>query len=98
GYYEGDDDDDIVVQYRFDDEAAEPQEYWALFSGKESAYIRMHRVAPFTTRAREAGQVAVRAVDPYDNETRTFVVGLEGLEQAMKNLPCTREATAATPE
>lgn len=89
GYYEGDEDDDIVVQYRFDEEEADPQEYWALFAGKESAYIRMHRVAPFTARARESRSIAVRAVDPYDDETRTFIFGLEGLDQAMKYLPCT---------
>lgn len=89
GYYEGDEDDDIVVQYRFDDAEADPQEYWALFAGKESAYIRMHLVAPFTARAREASRIVVRAVDPYDDETRTFIFGLDGLEQAMTHLPCT---------
>jgi len=87
-YYEGDEDEDIVVQYRFDQDDAEPQEYWELLSGHEMAYIRMDRVLEFTGRALEAQRVVVRAVDPYDNETRTFVVGMRGLEKALHNLPC----------
>jgi len=91
-YYEGDEDADIVVQYRFDQDEAEPQEYWALLSGHEMAYIAMDRVVTFTERALQSHRVVVRAVDPYDNETRTFVVGMRGLEKALHNLPC---ATAA---
>lgn len=87
-YYAGDEDEYIVVQYRFDQEEAEPEEYWALLSGNEMAYIRMDRVAGFTQRALQARRIVVRAVDPYDNETRTFVVGTRGLEQALRNLPC----------
>lgn len=87
-YYEGDADDDIIVQYRFDREEPEPQEYWTLLSGKEMAYIQMSRVAEFTTRALSAQRVVVRAIDPYDNETRTFVVGVRGLDEALDSLPC----------
>lgn len=87
-YYEGDEDDDIVVQYRFDEAEPAPQEYWALLSGKEMAYIRMDKVAEFTQHALESRRVVVRAVDPYDDETRTFVVGVRGLEKALRNLPC----------
>jgi hypothetical protein len=89
-YYEGDDDDDIIVQYRFDSDEPEPQEYWALFSGKESAYIRMANVDAFTERALNAERVVVRAVDPYDDETHTYIVGLEDLQQALEFLPCAR--------
>jgi hypothetical protein len=87
-YYAGDEDDDIIVQYRFDQAEPEPQEYWALLSGKEMAYIRMDRVAAFTARALTSHRVVVRAVDPYDNETRTFVISMRGLDRALRNLPC----------
>ena len=93
-YYEGDEDNDILVQYRFDDADADPQEYWGLLSGKEMAYIRMASVAPFTGRALEAERIVVRAVDPYDNETRTFVFGVNGLQDALENLPCAGEVAA----
>ena len=87
-YYEGDDDNDIVVQYRFDDEDAQPQEYWPLFSSKEWAYIPMSKVAPFTASALESRRIVLRAVDPFDDETHTFVFKVDGLEKALRNLPC----------
>lgn len=90
-YYEGDQDNDILVQYRFDETEPDPQEYWGLLSGKEMAFIRMAKVAPFTGRALDAKRIVVRAVDPYDNETRTFVFGVKGLEDALENLPCAGE-------
>lgn len=89
--YEGDEDDDIMVQYRFDSEEPAPQEYWALFGGKKMAYIRMDMVSTFTDAAMKAERVAVRAVDPYDDESRTFLFGLDGLDKALKHLPCAGE-------
>lgn len=95
-YYAGDEDDDILVQYRFDEAEPDPQEYWTLLSGKEMAYIRMDQVAGFTARALEAHRVVVRAIDPYDNETRTFVVSMRGLDRALRNLPCATELAQPT--
>lgn len=90
-YYAGDEDNDILVQYRFDHDEPGPQEYWTLLSGNEMAYLRMDRVAEFTERARRAHRVVVRTVDPYDNETRTFVISMRGLDSALRNLPCAAE-------
>src|SRR5690606_39491338 len=82
-YYAGDEDNDILVQYRFDHDEPGPQEYWTLLSGNEMAYLRMDRVAEFTERARMAHRVVVRAVVPSVNETRASVIELRGLDSSL---------------
>ena len=88
-YYGGDEDDDILVRYRFDDQPATEHEYWRLLTDKEAAYIRMNQVATFTRTALASGEVLMELVDPTDDETLRFRVSLNGLREALSQLPCT---------
>ncbi len=88
-HYAGDEDEDILVRYRFDDQPATEHDYWRLLNDKESAYIRMNQVAAFTRAALASGEVLMEAVDPADDETLSFRIPLNGLREALSRLPCT---------
>ena len=88
-YYGGDEDDDILVRYRFDQNEAQGPEYWRLFPGQnEMVYQRMDKVADFTSQAIMADTVIVEATDPLDSESKRFRFGLVGLEEILDLLSC----------
>jgi hypothetical protein len=88
-YYGGDDDDDIQVRYRFDQNEASGYEYWRLFPAQnEISYQRMNQVPGFTAQARLADSVVVEAVDPLDDESNRFTFELDGFSEALNLLPC----------
>ena len=88
-YYAGDEDDDILVRYRFDQTPASDQEYWPLLnSDAEAAYIPMSRVSTFSMQALMASRVVMEATDPFDGESHRFRFSLDGLEAASRKLPC----------
>ena len=88
-YYTGDEDEDILVRYRFDDKPASDYDYWRLLNNNEAAYIRMNQVATFTRAALASGEVLMELVDPADDETLRFRIPLNGLGEALDQLPCT---------
>ncbi|HLV26440.1 MAG TPA: hypothetical protein VKZ41_09010 [Gemmatimonadales bacterium] len=88
-YFGGDDDDEIQVITRVDQDANSGMVYWPLLQSHTSAYMPMDRVAAFTRRAKTARQIAVRATDPLDGETLTFVFPIEQFDRALSQiLPC----------
>lgn len=88
-YFGGDDDDEIQVITRLDSDENSGIVYWPLLQGNRAAYMPMHRVESFTSRAMSAKQLAVRAIDPLDGETLTWVYRLDGLRQALAKItPC----------
>ena len=89
-YYTGDEDEDILVRYRFDDKPASEHEYWRLLNNNEAAYIRMNQVTTFTRAALASGEVLMELVDPADDETLRFRIPLNGLREALDQLPCSR--------
>lgn len=92
-YMGGDRDDEIRVRYRFDDRDASGYEYWELGSSHESAFMKIRRVQNFTREAMSSSKLMIRAVDPLDGETKNYSFGLEGLGEALKELPCTSNVT-----
>lgn len=86
---DADDDDDILVRYRFDKQDASDREYWRLFPGQnEIAYARMNRVDAITVEALGAETVVIETVDPLDSESRRFRMSLTGMRTALGKLPC----------
>lgn len=91
-YMSGDRDDDIFVRYRFDQNPASEFSYWRLFPGQnEIAYIRMDKVDEFTDLAMTADEIIMEAVDPLDDESRRFRMGMTGFTEAINKLPCYTE-------
>lgn len=87
-YFGGDEDEDIQVRYRFDDQEPSAQQYWELLQGNEAAYIRMNRVSQFTEAAKRASVARFEAIDPLDGERLTDVFSLNGMSVALEKLPC----------
>jgi hypothetical protein len=85
-YYGGDDDDEIQVITRVDQDPNSGIVYWPLLQGNTAAYMPMDRVEAFTERAKRARQIAIRAIDPLDGETLTFVFPVLELERALERL------------
>ena len=90
-YFGGDDDDDVLLVWRFDRDPAWEPEYARLFTdGNKSAWLRMGTVESFTRAAVKAGRVVVRVTDPLDDETITDTFELDGLRTALGELTCAR--------
>lgn len=88
-FFAGDDEEDIKVITRLDSDDNSGEVNWGLLQGNMSASMPMSRVDAFTERAKTASQLAVRAIDPFDDETLTFIFTLEGFGQALEELlPC----------
>jgi len=88
-YFGGDDDDEIQVITRIDQDEHSGMVYWPLLQGNRSAFMPMTRITDFTERAKSAKQIAVRATDPLDGETLTFIFPASGLTQALAKIaPC----------
>ncbi len=85
-YFGGDDDDEIHVITRVDQDANSGIVGWPLLQGNTAAFMPMDRVQAFTDRAKRARQIAVRAIDPLDGETLTFVFPVLELERALERL------------
>lgn len=88
-YFAGDEDNDILVITRLGSDENSGEVYWRLLQGNTSAFMPLDRVEAFTERAKTAGTLAVRAIDPYDDETLTFIFPIEGFSEALAALvPC----------
>ncbi|WP_157956837.1 hypothetical protein [Salinicola aestuarinus] len=87
-YYGGDDDDDILVRYRIDEQEASDQMYWRLLVGNEASYIRMNRVDQFTEEAKAGSEIRLEAIDPLDGERLIDTFSLVGLSDALGKLSC----------
>jgi hypothetical protein len=92
GYFEGDEERDIEVRYRFDDGRPSDTEYWRLFSDNEAAFLWRDAVEQFTDAALAADSVTIRTTDPFDRETITAAFGLEALDEVLDRLgDCDKE-------
>lgn len=87
-YYGGDQDDDILVRWRIDDNKPSDRNYWRLFQDHTAAWLRMNRVPEFVREAREGRRVVFRFTDPLDGETHDAQFSLRGLARALAHLPC----------
>ena len=87
-YYGGDQNDNILVRYRFDRKEATEHRSWSLSTDHTAAFIRISRIHEFTFAALEASTVVIEAVDPLDGERNRFRFGLHDLNGALQLLPC----------
>lgn len=88
-YFAGDEDNDIVVITRLDSDPNSGEVYWRLLQGNTSSFMPTELLEAFTERARTASTLAVRAIDPFDDETLTFIFPIEGVSEALAALlPC----------
>jgi hypothetical protein len=80
-YLGGDSDNDIIVTHRFDRQQP-VRMYWRLSHGKKTSMVAYDDDGPFMAGAIRYDQVAIRIVDPLDNETLTTVINLRGSRDA----------------
>ena len=85
--YDGDD-DKILVQYRIDNTPASGNQWWPLLHGKRQAYMPMPTVEQFTRAAMAGTSMFLRATDPLSGEQDEGEFSLNGLTDALKQLPC----------
>lgn len=83
GYFHEDRGRQVLVRHQFDDKAEAPPSYWTLASSGEAAYLPLHEVEDFTSKARGSRQVVLRISDPVNGETTTFDVSLVKLGAAL---------------
>jgi hypothetical protein len=87
-YFGGDDNDQVEVRYRIDNQTATEFESWSLMQGNDAAWIPMRWVSNFTEKARGGTKVVFRVMDPLDGETLTHEFSLRGLSEALSRLSC----------
>lgn len=87
-YYGGNQNDKILVRYRFDRKEATDHKFWSLSTDHTAAFMGMSELHDFTFAALEASTVVVEAVDPLDGERNRFRFGLYDLNGALQLLPC----------
>jgi hypothetical protein len=86
GRYLMGDDDRISVEYRF---AAQPvvNDSWNLSTTHRSGFLPKKDTQKFTTQALTAGTVTLRVTDR-DGDRMTETFKLDGLAEALRQLPC----------
>ncbi|MEJ2240116.1 MAG: hypothetical protein P8X82_17635 [Gemmatimonadales bacterium] len=87
-YMGGDEEERVLVRYRFDRREATDFERWSMMQGNDAAWIPMHWVSQFTEQAKAGSKVVFRVTDPLDGETLTHEFNLAGLGQALTRLSC----------
>lgn len=85
-YFGGNDDNEVTIRYRFDDDPPSGTEAWQLLTGNRSVYVPMDQVADFTRRARQAKLLSIRVTDPLDGETHTDQFNLAGAAEAIEGI------------
>jgi hypothetical protein len=84
----GNEDDDILVAYRFPSDSLATQTLWRLAGPGTVAWMRIGEMAAFTDAARAADSVRMTLSDPFDGESREATFGLRGLDTALGVLGC----------
>lgn len=82
-------DDSISVQYRFDALPAASSRRWDIATTHRGAFLPVGRVREFTQEALIAQKVVLRVIDR-DGDVLTDTVSLNGLRDALRQLPCYR--------
>ncbi len=85
-YFGGNDDNEVTIRYRFDDDAPSGTEAWQLLNGNRSVYVPMDQVEEFTRRAKSASLLSIRVTDPLDGETYTDQFNLVGAGAAIAEM------------
>lgn len=84
----GNADNDIFVSYRFSPDSADTETLWRLANPGTVAWMRIGDIAAFTTSALASDSVMLSLTDPFDNESRSAVFRLRGLQAALELLEC----------
>lgn len=87
-YMGGDSDDDVYVRTKFDDDEPSGTKYYQLAANNRMTMFDRTDVSLFTKQSIAANQVMIRVTDPLDNGSVTGTFTTEGLETALKKLPC----------
>lgn len=85
-YFGGNDDNEVTIRYRFDDDTPSGTEMWQLLNGNRAVYVPMDQVDAFTRRARAAKLLSIRVTDPLDGETYTDQFHLTGASEAIAQM------------
>ncbi len=85
-YLGGDEDNQVLVRYRFDRLPPSEPTYWELSVNQEIAFMPMDVVPIFTQTAKTASKLVVRVTDPTDGEEITHEFALNGLQGALLRL------------
>lgn len=88
GWMGGDNDDDVVVMYKFDDEPASSQKWYALQPNNEITIFDVGDVNDFTKKALASQKFLIRVIDPLDKDTITSSFEPKGLADALQKLRC----------
>lgn len=86
----GNENDDILVAYRFPEGGPSTETLWRLAKPGTVAWMRIGDIADFTDAALQADSVHMTLSDPFDGESRDVVFGLHGLDDALALLGCER--------
>jgi hypothetical protein len=87
-YLGGNNDDEVVVLTKFDDEQPSAENFYDLAADHEITYFDMADVPKFVDSAISADRVSIRLIDPLDGETMTESFGLKGLDVELRKLSC----------
>lgn len=85
-YFAGDEDNQVLVRYRFDRLAPSEPMYWDLSVNQEIAFLPMELVPTFTRAAKTASKLVLRVTDPSDGEVITHEFALNGVQGALLRL------------
>lgn len=90
-YLGGNRDDQIRVQYRFDDRAPSPPQWWEQHSNNRIAYAPLRWVNDLTEGGIASNRITVEVIDPVDGERLVQRFSLRGLKVGLNRLACYRE-------
>jgi hypothetical protein len=84
----GDGGDEIAIEYGFGGAAPANQQTWLYSAEDLLATMPQAAVATFTTAARSAGTITVRATDPASGSSASYEIPLQQLGSALERLSC----------
>lgn len=87
-YMGGDSDDDISVQYKFDNDKPSGTNWFHVQSGGKITFFDMSEVKNFTEKALSSTKVMIRLIDPVDNDSNTRTFPLSNLGENLAKLKC----------
>ena len=85
--YTGDQDKQILVRYRFDEDDPSMMHAWDLSQNKH-AVLPVRNEPAFTVAAKASNSVIVQAYDPFDGKSNRYRFSLSGFTRALSLLTC----------
>ena len=86
--YTGDQDNQILVRYRFDEDKPSRMHAWDLSPDRLAAFLLARNEPAFTVAAKASNSVLIQAQDPFDGKSNRYRFSLAGITHALSLLPC----------